>query len=574
MIPHDPPGESRDVILKKIKWLMSLRLMIATFSLGTAALIQITKNKPYLDSYLSSLYIIIGLIYTLSLLYAFVLKKARYLNLFAYVQIIVDILLVTALIKVTGGAGSVFSLFYYLSIIAASTILYRSGGIIIASLSSILYICIVVMEYYHLVRPVVPSVGIGISNAGSLLFNIMMNVTAFFLIALLSSFLSEQVRRSNEALQIKEHDYQRLETLHQNIIQSINSGLFTVDSGNTISFLNRAAEAITGYTSLDVCGRQLSDVFPELSGATGVDKTARTDGRGARFEVSFKRPDGVVVHLGFSKSILKDSEGNYQGEVYTFQDVTRLKQMEEHVKLVDRLAAIGRLATGMAHEIRNPLASMSGSIQMLGESLQLDPSNRRLMEIVLRETNRLDQLLNDFVLFTHPDDRRKEQVELNGIINDVLQLFSYNPLKNGIEVVGQLEGEIVVEADRRQIEQVLWNLFVNAAQAINGRGTLTVSSEAVHFDKLDEGAQARLDGGYSTMWARLSVDDTGRGIPESYLDKIFDPFFTTKDKGIGLGLAIVYSIIESYHGIIEVKSSKGKGTNFTIYLPSVSNHNS
>jgi two-component system sensor histidine kinase PilS (NtrC family) len=400
-----------------------------------------------------------------------------------------------------------------------------------------------------------------------------MNITAFFLVALLSSFLSEQVRESKQALKIKEQDYQKLEVLYRNIIESIGSGLLTVDKKNKISFFNRAAEIITGYKLSRVYGVRLHDIFPKLQEAAGnSEQTEHCEGTRSRFEISFNRSDGTLIHLGFSRSMLKDTDGNIQGTIYAFQDVTRLKQMEEHVKLVDRLAAIGRLATGMAHEIRNPLASMSGSIQMLKETLELDSANKRLMDIVLKETNRLDQLLSDFVLFTHPDDRKREWVDLNGIINDTLQLVSYNPLKNGIEVEKNLQGSPMVEADSQQLKQVFWNLFINALQAMGDGGRLTVSTRVMQYDSLHESRREHLDKNAGTEWTEIVIADTGKGIPKSYLDKIFDPFFTTKEKGIGLGLAIVYSIIESYRGIIGVTSQDNKGSQFTINLPAVSHH--
>ena len=565
--------ESRDVILGKIKWLMSLRLVIATFSLGTAALVQITTGKAYLDPQLGALYVIIGLIYTLNLLYAFILKKAKPLRTFAYLQIAVDLLFISALINITGGVGSVFSFFYYLAIIAASIILYRRGGIIVASASSFLYAFIAALETYNIVEPLEMVVESELTHGASLFFNVVMNITGFFLVALLSSFLSEQVRQSSKALKIKEQDYHRLEALNRNIIQSIGSGLLTVDKKERISFFNRAAEVITGYKLSRVYGVRLYDIFPNLrEPGDESEQMVSYEGIPSRFEITFNRSDGALIHLGFSKSMLKDSDGSVQGTVYAFQDVTRLKQMEEHVKLVDRLAAIGRLATGMAHEIRNPLASMSGSIQMLGETLQLDSANKRLMDIVLKETNRLDQLLSDFVLFTHPDDRKKELVDLKGIIDDTLQLLSYNPLKNGIEIEKHLQGSTMVEADSQQLKQVFWNLFINAVQAMGPGGRLTVSSSVIPYATLRENLRERLDSKVGKEWTEIVIVDTGRGIPESYLDKIFDPFFTTKEKGIGLGLAIVYSIVESYKGIIEVTSADEKGSRFAIYLPAVSHH--
>ena len=571
MIPYDYGDESREVILRRIKWLMSLRLVLATFSLGTAALIQMTEGKPLLDPFLTSLYLIIGIIYALNLLYATMLRKVERLRLFVYIQLFTDLLLITGLINGTGGVRSVFSLFYYLSIIAASIMLYRKGGIIIASASSILFTLILLLEPYKLFQPFYILQEGEVEGGASLAFGVVMNITGFYLMALLSSFLSEQVRRSQEALKIKEIDYHKLETLYRNIIESINSGLLTIDKDNRIIYFNRAAEQITGYTFSEIRDARIDEVFPALREAKAdMHKIVNYEGLQSRFEISFERADEKMLHLGFSKSILKDSEGDTLGEVYAFQDVTRLKDMEEQVKLVDRLAAIGRLATGMAHEIRNPLASMSGSIQVLGESLQLDSANKRLMEIVLKETDRLDQLLSDFLLFTHPDDRKKQRIELNGIIDDAVQLFSYNPHYNTIEVIKNLQGAIMIEADPQQIQQVFWNLFINAAQAMGNGGELTVSTRLVHFDALEKGIQARLDRRVGSLWSRIVVGDTGSGIPESDLDKIFDPFFTSKEKGIGLGLAIVFRIIESYQGIIMVKSEHKRGASFTIVLPSVS----
>jgi len=573
MTPNYSIEESREVILRRIKWLMILRLMLATFSLGTAALIQITKGESYLDPYLISLYAIIGIVYALNLLYASIINRVKRVRTFAYIQIFIDVLLITGLINATGGVRSIFSLFYYLSIIAASIILYRRGGIIIASASSILNGLNVGLEYFGIFQPLYGPPKGEVYGITSLLFRVLMNVTAFYLIAILSSLLSEQVRKSKAELKVKEIDYHKLENLHRNIIESINSGLLTVDRENRITFFNRAAEGITGYSFSEVYGVKIDDFMEELKRVEkDPKKVLRYDDRSPRFEISFKRADGRILHLGFSKAVLKDIDGDNQGEIYVFQDLTKLKEMEEHVKLVDRLAGIGRLATGIAHEIRNPLASMSGSIQVLRDSLELDADNQRLMEIVLRETSRLDHLLSDFILFAQPDDRKREEIELNSIIDDALQLFSYNPKYNGINVIKNLQGRIMIEADPQQIKQVFWNLFINAAQAMDYKGELVLSTKIVHTNSLNEEIVSRHDSNSNQLWSKIVVADTGRGIPERYLDKIFDPFFTTKDKGIGLGLAIVYSIIESYKGTILVKSESGRGSHFTIYLPSISYH--
>jgi len=573
MIPNDSVGEPREVILRRIKWLMIIRLILATFSLGTAALIQITQDATYLNPYLISLYVIIGMVYISNLSYAFIIDKIKSLITFAYLQIFIDVLLITGLVNVTGGVRSVFSLFYYLSIIAASTILYRRGGLIIASVSSILYGLIVDLEYYGILQPPYGTPESEVYDITSLLFRVLMNITAFYLIAILSSLLSEQAQKSRVALKAKEIDYRKLEILHRNIIESIGSGLLTVDQDSKITSFNRSAEEITGYEFSEVYDVSIDEVFPEMGVVEeNPQEFSKYESQNPRFELSFKRQDGRSVHLGFSKSILKDSgEGNSQGEVYAFQDVTRLKEMEEHVKLVDRLAAIGRLATGMAHEVRNPLASMSGSIQVLRDGLNLDSDNRRLMEIVLRETTRLDQLLSDFILFAQPDDRKKEVVELNSVIDDAIKLFSCNPYHENITIIKDLQGTIMTEGDPQQIKQVFWNLFINAAQAMDLKGELKVSTKIIQSESIDAKISSRLESIASELWSQIIITDTGCGISEKYLDKIFDPFFTTREKGIGLGLAIVYSIIESYKGTIIVESELSVGSRFIIYFPLVSN---
>ena len=555
-------------MLARIKWLMSLRLVLATFSLGTAALVQITAGKTYLDSYLISLYLLIGIVYCLSLCYAFIIRQVDNLQTFAFIQLFLDILLISGLVNVTGGVSSDFTLFYYLSIIAAGIILYRKGGMAIASAGSICYALIIALEYYGVAGSTVAG---KMRDAAPLLFSVIMRITAFYLVAFLSGFLSEQVRQSREALRLKEGDYHRLETLHKNIIESINSGLLTIDRHMNITFFNRAAEVITGYTFAEVNGRMIGDVFPGLlHAAAGADMNNSGDAvPRARFEISFQRTGGKKIYLGFSKSILKDNDREIQGEVYTFQDVTRFKEMEEQVKMVDRLAAVGRLASGMAHEIRNPLASMSGSIQILGQSLKLDADNKRLMDIVLKETNRLDQLLSDFVLFTHPDDRKKKQIELNSVVMDTIELFLSNPDHASITVVTDLNGSIMLEADPNQVKQVLWNLFMNAHQAMSVGGKLSIGTKKIAAAELKGVTQPLPPGPHVPCWLQLTVADTGCGIEEADVDKVFDPFFTTKPRGSGLGLAIVYSIIESYKGLVSLKSQKDRGTTVTILLPAV-----
>ena len=394
-----------------------------------------------------------------------------------------------------------------------------------------------------------------------------MNIIAFYLVAFLSSLLSEQTRKSRKELKEKQFDLDRLETLNRNIVQSISSGLLTIDLDGNVVFFNKAAEEITGYSLTKVYLSKAEEIFPFLKERKGIFK--RPSGRDHppfRFESGFKKENGDNLYLGFSTSPLRDSEGNELGNIVIFQDLTRFKEMEKHIKMVDRLAAVGRLAAGMAHEMRNPLASLSGSIQVLKDGLELDERDERLMDIAMRETERLNSLITDFMLFAQPGLANKEIVHIDRIIGDTLDELICRPeWSKDIKTMQNISTNVQIEVDPRQLRQALWNLFVNAIQAMPQGGELKIDvEEAAH--ELDSRDQAK-------DCIKIGVSDTGLGIPKDHLDKIFDPFFTTKDEGAGMGLAITYRIIESCQGKIVVNSEVGQGTSFSIFLPVVPEEN-
>jgi two-component system sensor histidine kinase PilS (NtrC family) len=565
-----PKEDSREEPLKKLQWLMLLRVTGVTFFLGTTILIHFTETHIYFSPSLLYLYTLIGTIYFLTVLYVILLKLIRNLKLFAYMQILVDVLFIAGVNYATGGMDSVFSFMYIFPIIYASILLYRKGGLLIASASSIIHGVSLDLEFYGVIHPLSTRLSeIKTTYPGEHLFyNILMDISAFYLVAILSSLLSEQLKRSQAQLKEREIDLHDLETLNQNIIQSMGSGLLTLDADERIVFLNRAGEEILGLNFLEVCNAPLEEIFSD-------GEIPRNVSRGySRWEAIWKRKDGTELHLGFSVSPLKDSVGKSRGTILIFQDLTRFKEMEEKIKRAEKLAAIGQLAAGIAHEIRNPLASMSGSIQLLEKELRLDPESKRLMDIVLRETDRLNLLISEFLLFAQPDQKAKEVIILKDLIEDTLGLFVHNPeWKKGIELRKDLEEGIWLEANPEEMRQILWNLLVNAAQSMSEGGILTITSKmmngydgqwerynlkSIHIDKMEH---SRIP------YAEITIGDTGTGIHKKNLDKIFDPFFTTKESGTGLGLAIVYRIVENYQGSISVKSVPGKGTVFTIRFP-------
>jgi two-component system sensor histidine kinase PilS (NtrC family) len=268
-----------------------------------------------------------------------------------------------------------------------------------------------------------------------------------------------------------------------------------------------------------------------------------------RYEMEFKRKDGSVGYLGFSMSLLKEPDGRSIGNLLIFQDLTPFKNMEDHVKRVEKLAAVGEMAAGIAHEMKNPLASMSGSIQLLKKGVDVTPVANKLMDIVLRETDRLNALANDFLLFARPTSDSIEPVELSSAVGDTLELFRKNGIwQDRITVIQDLAPQMWTEMDSKHAHQIMWNLLLNAAEAIDGKGVIQVSSK----DAED--------------MVQVIVKDDGCGMSNETISRIFDPFFTTKTHGTGLGLSVVYRLLESYNGRMDVESRKGQGTTFTIYL--------
>jgi two-component system sensor histidine kinase PilS (NtrC family) len=383
------------------------------------------------------------------------------------------------------------------------------------------------------------------------------------LVAILSSYLAEQVRSKEEELKRRIIDYRQLERLYKHIVQNVVSGLITVDGERRITSFNRMAEEITWRKFEEVYQEEIDSLFPGLSAWSRSVRGNSGEGwnrlRLPRWETRFQRKDGASLILGFSISPLKDSSDREIGNILIFQDLTRLREMEEHLKRSDRLAAIGKMAAGIAHEIRNPLASISGSIEILKDEMGNAPQSQQLMGIVLREVNRLNSLIADFLLFARPVSPGKEKIHLNRLIEEILEMFTHSPDFNPqIRLETQFQGDLYIQGDPHQIRQVFWNLFINAAQAMPGGGTLRVKLRR-NF------SSAPLFEGRS--YGEVAVSDSGTGIGEEEMGKIFDPFFTTKERGTGLGLSIVHSVVETCGGKITVQSQVGQGSTFRILFP-------
>ena len=541
---------------------MFLRVLFVTLLLGASVFVQVKETRTAFGDIQTYHYLLIAAIYCITVIYVLLLKRLNNLIRFAYLQLLVDTVLVTAIIYATGGIESIFSFLYILTIINGSIILYRKGGMIAASSSSILYGLLIDLDYYRVIEPLGSRLTYPTDYQTSYIFYmILVNIAAFYLVAFLSSYPSEQARKSRVELIAKQDDIIKLEALNEWIIQSMTSGLITLDDEGRILLFNPAAERLFGIPSGACIGQRLLEALPFLNGHVrlGDEEMNPHSGKHPSFmDLPYLRPSGEKVFLRCSISPLSSPDGSRGGRILFFQDMTEMRQIEEEMKRVEGLALIGELAAGIAHEIRNPMASISGSIQMLKESLEMDDVKTKLMDIMLREINRLNTLVSDFLLFARPKPSVVQRVDLNQLILDSLELFK-NSAKwtEKIRVETQFHGPMNIESDPEQIKQVLWNLFLNAVEAMKGGGVLSVRTEFVNSPESHGGTR---------KMAQITFRDTGEGFSSKALQFLFTPFFTTKEGGSGLGLAIVKRIVEGLKGRVSGKNHPDGGAEITVLL--------
>ena len=541
---------------RKLFWLIAIRVCISTLLLGSAVFVQLTSPGAFPGE---PLFVLIGITYALNILWLVTLKWAERFNWIVDFQLACDALIVSGFIAVTGGITSYFAALYVLPIAAASSVQFRRGGMMIATLSALLYVGIVVTQYFELAAMLrVPFLSHGgvLPPQRIVAYTTGLNVFLFFSIAFLSGSLADRLQRAGARLELASSEIADLQAFNQHVIDSLASGLATTDRQGRILTFNRAAQAITGHAALSAVGRRIEDVL-ELPPNIASDLNAgAAAGRGRRIETTYRTGDGRQIDLGFTATQLQTPGGN-GGLLFAFQDVTDIKKLERDARLRQRLAAVGEMAAGIAHEIRNPLASMSGSIQILRQELPLTEEQAQLMDIVLRESERLNDTIRSFLAYARPQRFSIARLDVRRVLNDAALL-----LRNSTEV---LEGhvievqvpttEVAFEADENQIRQIVWNLATNGLRAMREGGRLSL------------GAQIEPGGDDVQDSVVLAVGDEGVGIPADELDAIFQPFRGSFAKGTGLGLAIVHRIVSDYGGEIQVSSTPGRGTTVRVRLP-------
>ncbi len=462
-----------------------------------------------------------------------------------YAQIGVDLTATTVLVANTRGMESPFVSFYILIVIYSSVLLGKSGGMIVAALSTTLHACFILAD--HLGLP-----GLASAELEKTAFRLSAHSVAFFAVAFLGTYLSQRVRAMQQELQEKVSSLEQLQRLNENIVGSIRSGLITMDLEGRIALFNNTAEELTGRKKEETLGKPVQAMIGSELWERILRNDFFRDARPLRYE-GWVTPDaGARRFLGFSVSPLLDRAHQLLGYIISFQDLTEIKRLEEEVRRKDRMAAIGRMAAGMAHEIRNPLTSMRGSVEILRSRVNLPRTDERLLDILIRESDRLNNFVEDFLQLARPGKYAKAPVELVSLLRDSVSLLENNPeVREKHEVRLRLKAtQIQTVGNADQLRQVFWNLSHNAIRAMPDGGTLTISARQLP------------DGG-----ARIIFEDAGVGMSPEEQEQLFQPFQAGFKGGTGLGLSIVFQIMEDHNGRISFESEKGRGTKVVLSLP-------
>jgi two-component system sensor histidine kinase PilS (NtrC family) len=448
--------------------------------------------------------------------------------------------MVTLVVHVTGGIDSSLNFLYPLVIVVACMLLPRAWGYLSAGLAFILFGSILELDYYL----VIPSYTNSHPKLKALQVVIFVNLFAYFAIAYLAGLLMSKLRQVDVQLKDASGALKNLQALHENIVQSMSGGVITTGLDGRITLANRAAQQLLELSESQLHGRSVGDLFEDRLphfGATRADA-----------EVRYKTVSGFRKTFRVMVSALNVTARGDLGFVYSFDDLTEIRRLEREVRMQDRLAAVGRLAAAIAHEIRNPLTSIAGSVSMLSDAPALNAEERHLLQIVTRESARLNDIITDFLAYSRGKQYRFERTDLVPLLEDTLTLLEHRLIAEnaGIQVERNFAAsEARVLADGDKLKQVFWNFCENAVRAMKAKGgTLKVS--------LAERGQE---------W-EISFSDTGPGVNPQQTEKIFEPFQSNFEGGTGLGLAIVYQIIQAHEGKVWARSQLGKGASFVIRL--------
>jgi len=517
-------------------WLVKVRIFILTLLLAIElAVAQFTPSPLPMRFFLST----ILLWYSLSLFYVLLLSFWQEHRLQASLQVLTDLILVSLVIHETGGWDSSLNFLYPLVIIVASVLLPRVWAQLVAALAFILYGTVLELNYYGVV-PSYCSTHPGLKALQAIIF---VNLFAFLAVAYLAGLLTAKLRQVGVQLKDTSGALESLQALHENIIHSISSGLITTGLDGRITLVNAAALRLLERPPAELIGSPVHQLF--------LDPLPGVESEHAHGEVRFDAPSKFRKTVRVRTAALTVPERGDLGYVYVLDDLTEIRRLEREVRMQDRLAAVGRMAAAIAHEIRNPLTSIAGSVSMLSGVPEMNEEHRRLLDIVTRESQRLNSIITDFLAYSRTKQYRFDKVDLIQLVEDTLTLMDHRMTaeNTGIKIqrrFGVHEAYAVADGDK--IKQVFWNFCENAVRAMKGGGALTVTLESLGDD-----------------W-QVGFTDTGAGMSPQQIEKIFEPFQSNFEGGTGLGLAIVYQIVQAHEGKVWARSKPGQGTTFVLRL--------
>ena len=523
--------------LASLLWYLLGRAFIVTLFLGVTVVIRFTSSTQFFhlpDIQLVTLLFLTFLQICFSLLW--LLRWQKKLRLFVQLQLVWDLILSALTVYLTGGIESIFSFLFIFVILSCALLSSRNEMVMTVVATVILYSGLVGLQYYDYL-PMVKNVVL--LNTTDIVYRLFLNIVAFLLAGLLGSVLSTRLRRSEFLLQRNRNEYAELEKLNQMILKSIPSGLMVVDAEGKIYSFNAAASLISRVDYHAACCCTVTDLFPNFN----LNAMQLPVDRG---EFDFISSEGDVRIIGYNATLITGLESDSVRVLITFQDLTETKKLERNLQLGERLAAVGKLAAGLAHEIRNPLASLSGSIQLLAENTDYSTSDQRLVDIACRETSRLNSLVTDFLVFAKPRLPHKEMCDLSALCQEVILVVKSDPLFADVEVQFDSHRQYEAMIDSAHFHQVIFNLLVNAAQFSVAAKKIALVVDADNHC--------------------LYVDDNGPGVAIEDGRKIFEPFYSTRADGTGLGLSIVHTIVTAHGGTIECLSNPWGGARFQINL--------
>jgi two-component system sensor histidine kinase PilS (NtrC family) len=536
------------LLLRQLKWLIAIRLVVVTSVFLLFFLLTLLPAEPTTLLTPRFVLLLVALCYGFSLVYIALLTLPRHPEVQAYVQFLGDLLLITALVYWFGGSTSPFSMLYLIVISIAAALLRRRAVVLVCNFAYLLYAGTLLGLHYGWFPP--PALAAEPISVWRLVYNLTIHLVGFFGVAFFTSYLARNASIAEKQLEEQRENLADLQVVYHDVVQSISSGLLTTDMAGIVTTVNRAGEQMLRRDAPGLVGKHVrhaglfpSDSWEHLATQCRQERPVRT-------EVREGGPDGDAW-FGFTMTPLTDAHGAHGGYIIVFQDLTEWRALQAELRMKDRMAAVGELAAGIAHEIGNPLAAISGSVQMLSPAAEADPQRSKLLSIVLRESQRLDRTIKSFLQFARPKERSSVWFDIARLLAEHVELLSNSPERSPTHsLVADFEpASARVLGDPDQISQIFWNLTRNALRAMPEGGVLQISGRLI--DELYV----------------LRVADTGRGMTREERAKLFQPFHSFFDQGTGIGMAIVYRIVQEHGGRLTVDSAPGAGTVICAELP-------